>query len=275
MATQTKLLSKVGDALPPGVKQALLNTLFGAYGQLAKTRAPYETIFILSHMRSGSSLLATILGNSSEICGYGESMLSYHSARDLELLAGSNLYRLQPWRRPGDERYMLDKLVHDDLLAPDTLPLLAERGCLFIFLMREAAGTIRSMMSMADMNDTLAASLYVKRLDMLEQYGRMLPDVGSAFLLSYDDLVRRTEKTLAGLSSYLDLQTPLSATYEVLRPMAGKNARHYDKLHLGHVDGDGSASSEVEISQRNLNVADSAHGRCWAALSEVSVMVPD
>jgi hypothetical protein len=264
---------RLADALPKGAKQRLLNTIFGAYGQLARTRGPYQNLFVLIHVRSGSSLLAMILGNSPEICGYGETMLSYKGPRDLDLLAGNNLYRLQPFSLPGSERYMLDKLVHDDLLAPDRVRMLFEAGSKFIFLMREPEGTIKSMVKMVEMDETLAAVVYIRRLETLRQYGLNLPETGDAFLLSHDDLVRRTESTLASLSLFLELPVPLSSDYEVLRPMRRRTRAHYEKLHLGSVDGRVRVSPDLNLPERTLRAAQDARDRCWSALSEKCVTV--
>ena len=267
MAMQTKVRKQIAGMVPDGARQGALTLLFHAYGRLADTRSPYDYLFLLSHMRAGSSLLAMLLGNSGEICGYGETMLPYRSAADLKLLAGNNLFRLQPFSLPGPERYMLDKLVHDDLLAPELLGELAENGVRFIFLIREPLGTINSMMTMVSLDEMIATSLYIKRLETLAQYGRALPDSSRAFFLSYDELTKRTDSTLAALSEFLDLRTPLRSQYEVLRPMQERRSAHYARLHLGRVDGEASASAPAQLSERELHIAVEAYQRCRDALA--------
>ncbi len=273
MATQTNVSTRIGNALPAGVKGRLLTGIFAAYGRLAATRTPYEYLFLLSHVRAGSSLLSLILGNNPDICGYGETMLSYRSADDLRLLTGNNLYRLQPWRLPGNERFMFDKLVFDHLLAPDKVPMLAEKRSRFVFLIREPAGAIRSLMpKVKGEDDTLATSLYVLRLNTLEQYAAHLRGYDRAFLLTYEDLLERTETTFSGLAAHLGLREPLSETYDVLRPMKVRTASHYKKMHYGQIDRGGPASPQAPIGPRNLEVAWNAYNRCWSALSAVSVL---
>lgn len=272
MGTQTNISTRIGNALPPGVKDRLLTGIFSAYGLLAGTRPPYEYLFLLSHVRAGSSLLSLILGNNPGICGYGETMLRYQTADDLRLLTGNNLYRLQPLRLPGNERYMFDKLVHDDLLEPAEVPMLVENRSKFVFLIREPAGAIRSLMSMVKgQDDTLATSLYVLRLHTLEQYAAALSGLEVAFLLSYEDLIERTENALAGLAAHLELREPLSETYDVLPPMKVRKVGHYQKMHYGQIDRGAPASAPALIAPRNLDVAWNAYKECWSALSKVSV----
>jgi hypothetical protein len=129
------------------------------------------------------------------------------------------------------------------------------------------------MVKMVEMDEMLAAAVYIKRLETLRQYGLNLPGSSDAFILSHDDLVRRTKSALAGLSSFLELQTPLSSDYEVLRPMRGRRQAHYEKLHLGSVDGRESVSPTLDLPERTLRAAQDARDRCWSALSDVCVTV--
>lgn len=268
-----KLRRRIGDSLPPALKERLLTAVFNVYGGIGSLRSPYEYLFVLAHARSGSSLLAMILGNSPEICGYGETTIAYHAPSDLRLLTGNNLYRLRPFSLPGNERYMMDKLVNEDYLAVEDFPVLLQTTPKIIFLIREPAGALRSMMPSMGLDDTFAAVFYVRRLDILEAYARQMAGTQGAFLLSYEDLTERTETTLDALSAYLALQTPLSESYQVLQPMKGRTAEHHKKLHTGRVDGRVPASPQVEISERNLAVARRAYDRCWQALSSVGATI--
>jgi len=113
----------------------------------------------------------------------------------------------------------------------------------------------------------IATSLYIKRLETLAQYGHALPDSERAFFLSYDDLTKRTAGTLAALSEFLGLHTPLSSEYEVLRPMKERQSAHYARLHLGRVDGEASASAPAQLSERELQIAGEAYQRCRESLA--------
>ena len=53
---------------------------------LLLNRHKYRYIFILGHMRSGSSLLAHILADNAEVAGAGESHITYQTPRDLPKL---------------------------------------------------------------------------------------------------------------------------------------------------------------------------------------------
>ena len=276
MTTQPNRRNGPGKVVAEATVTRIKAGVFRAYGMMARARKrPYEYVFVLSHMRAGSSLLAMVLGNNPEICGYGETFVTYRSAADLDLLAGNNLYRLQRYRLPGNERYMMDKLVFDRLMAPEVLPDLAEQGSKFIFLVRDAEGAMRSIMPLAGGEETFAAAAYIQRLDMLEKYGAALAGHARPCLLSYHDLIDRTESTLRALTTFLELSTPLQEQYEVLPPLERSSAAHFAKLHLGRIDRSGSAAPAVTFEAHNLAVAEGAFARCWQSLARFSQVVGD
>ncbi len=274
MEMQTNARAVMREALPSGVRQRLLATLCDLHSLLAAGRAPYEYIFVLSHMRAGSSLLAMILGNSLEICGYGETYLPYRDPADLRRLVGNNLFRLRPWRPAGQERYMLDKLVHNDLLAVEQMGMLRAQKAKFIFLLREPVGTIGSMMRMAGSDDTLAAALYANRLACLAAYGAELRGEEAGFLLDYEALSGRPQPTLAALSAFLGLKELLRTAYEVLGPLRGEAHVNHARLQSGRIEAPAPASAAPAINARNLTVAREAYAACQQTLAEVCVTPP-
>jgi len=66
-------------------------------------------LFILGHMRSGSSLLTHILSSNAAIDGYGETHLDYSNPQDFGV-ATANVCR-HLWKVPSGE-YVLDKVLH-------------------------------------------------------------------------------------------------------------------------------------------------------------------
>ena len=87
--------------------------------------SPYRILFVLSHMRSGSSLLTHILNSNPEIIGYGETHLDYESEKDFKALMFRVYWRLRDLNM--NHTYLLDKVLHDhkflneDFLSSDKL----------------------------------------------------------------------------------------------------------------------------------------------------------
>jgi len=90
-------------------------------------------LFVVSHMRSFSSLLCHILGSHPEISGYAEMHLSYLGRPDLDRLARKvrEMTDNAPLRR-----YVLDKLLHN---YRQLMPRVFERPDVkIVFLLRNA-----------------------------------------------------------------------------------------------------------------------------------------
>jgi hypothetical protein len=79
-----------------------------AWRPLALT-ARNEFLFVLGHMRSGSTLLCHLLCNSDEIIGFGETHNNYRRRSDLAKLLTS--VRASTGKNPFKYRYVLDKIV--------------------------------------------------------------------------------------------------------------------------------------------------------------------
>ena len=188
---------------------------------LSTFNTPHEYVFILSHMRSGSSLLTHILVSNPAVLGYGETMTRYADNRDFELLALKIQWVLRRFPLRGPERYLLDKLLHDVLLSPDELELLVEHNVRLIFLLREPASSIASLIRSLEYSPEDAVRYYTLRLKRLEQLANRAPPGHPVFCLTYQDLLNDTGPTLERLRSFLALQMPLSEQYQIL-PTTGR-----------------------------------------------------
>jgi hypothetical protein len=178
---------------------------------------PRRTVLLLSHMRSYSSLISHILGSSPEIDGYVEMQRQYASRTDLVRL------RLAVARMNGDRlsgRYVLDKVLHDKWQVDDAV--LRDRSVYPLFSVREPEATIKSTVAMAlsrkggasDWKADVAkvGDYYIGRCASLVSLAERRP-ARSAFFVG-ERLIDRSEETLAMLTSYLGLSTPLSSSYE-------------------------------------------------------------
>ncbi len=188
---------------------------------LSVLNCSHEYVFILSHMRSGSTLLSHILLSNPSVLGYGETMTRYTSDRDFDLLALKIQWVLRRFPLRGSERYLLDKLLHNILLPPDGLELLMGHNVRLIFLLREPASSIASLIRSLGYTPVDAVQYYTLRLKQLEQLAKQVSTSYPAFYLTYQHLLNDTEITLERLRFFLELQTPLSEQYQLL-PTTGR-----------------------------------------------------
>jgi hypothetical protein len=177
---------------------------------MRKIQAP---LFILSHMRSYSSLLAHVLGSHPEIDGYCETHLRYYFPFDV--------LRLH-WRvrkltgEPLRGRYVLDKILHNYAIAPSILDGRRTRA---VLLLRRPVEVVQSILHMGTHLDPLArntdlehvSGYYVARLERLTELARRLGR-RAAFLES-EALLERTDDTLEFLRDHLELSGPLQRHY--------------------------------------------------------------
>lgn len=171
-------------------------------------------VFLLSHMRSYSSLLAHVLGSHPELCGYLESGLSYRRPSDLRLLGA----RLEELGTPLHGRYRVDKLLHDNYrLAPAAL----EGGqARLVFFVRRPVDTLASISHMARFepgswyaNPEAVTNYYCRRLQTLADLAHVAR--APRFWFPAERLIDDPEPLLAALSAFLELRTPLSPNYQV------------------------------------------------------------
>lgn len=178
-------------------------------------RTPSEYVFVLGHMRSGSSLLHHLLVSHQDLLGCGERNVAYDSADDLyRLHLAARRHRRAYWRR---YRYFVDQINHDRFVPrPD---FLNQHRIRTIFLIREPAGALSSMVRVLGKHYGMtleeAAAYYVARLKRLGDCAQALNNPERGALVTFDALVDRAEPTLEQLQSFLGLETGFSPNYEV------------------------------------------------------------
>ena len=224
----------------------------------------YRFVFILGHMRSGSSLLAHLLADHPDIVGAGETHLSYRTAEDLSnlIVKTSELLRRPVLR----EAYLVDQINHP-YVADEVL----RSGRLYrcVILVREPEATIKSTMSMLKCPEQEALDVYTKQLDELIHYGRLLG--GRALALQYDDLVDRTDATLAALTRFLGLTSPLTPHYATHR-MTGRVEGYGDpsgNIKSGKIVR--TAGHKILLSPDTLHSGTRAFDNCLADLHRAAV----
>ncbi|MGQ9425702.1 sulfotransferase family protein [Gilvimarinus sp. F26214L] len=219
-------------------------------------------LFILSHMRSRSTVISHVLGSNPEICGYSELHQPYRGRLDL-LRMRAALYEDTHCRLSG--KYLLDKILHNHLVISAEVLALAEPSV--IFLLRDAESTLKSIINMGQRTGVewyrdpqRAADYYCRRLAALEEYATKLQ--GNYLFVDAEELVDDTDQVLAHISDWLQLQHPLNRNYEHFRN-TGK--RHYgdssDNIKSGVIQRT-QGHPAVSLPPDVLAKASAAYERC-------------
>jgi hypothetical protein len=191
------------------------------YGATSPHRHTGAFLFVISHMRSFSSLLCHILGSHPEISGYGEAQISYFGRNDLDRLARAVREQND---KPEFGRFVLDKILHNArAIAPGVL---ARPDVHCVFLLRNAADTMASILNMARSqghtgllsDPRQVTEYYVLRVQQMQQYATQ---TGRAIFVDADRLIADTDAVLGALSRSLSLATALSPEYQTFK-MTGK-----------------------------------------------------
>ena len=172
-------------------------------------------LFLLSHMRSYSSLLAHIMGSHPQITGHSERLRSYRRRRDLIKA------RYEDYLSTGDGsyRYFLDKVLHNEYAISDDVVRLAEMRA--IVFLREPSTALPSIIRMG--REMLADENYADHRQVVDYYiGRLQAlarscDAMRTTPLYFDarDIIEKSSAVLQRITSWLDLEPPLSTEYTV------------------------------------------------------------
>ena len=226
----------------------------------------HSPLFILSHMRSYSSVLSHVLGSHPQIDGYCETHLRYRFSFDL--------LRLK-WRvrkltgEPLRGRYVLDKILHN---YPVATPIVENPRTRAVFLLRQPVEVVRSIVHMGryldanerNANVVNATRYYVERLSQLARLARVFGR-RAAFLES-ESLMTRTDGALAFLSDFLELDTPLERRYRSFsktgKPGYGDPS---DMIHSGEIENRTRERPIYSIPAELEAEAVQAYAECFSA----------
>lgn len=175
---------------------------------------PYRILFILSHMRSGSSLLTHILNSNPEIIGYGETHLNYHSEGDLKQLLLKVYSRLNSLEM--NHRYAMDKVLHNHKFADDSF--LTSSQVYNVFLLRNPQRVLPSILSIKpDWSQEKAFNYYSERLEQLQYYAQKINDPEHCLLITYEQLLENSTEIFEKLQTFLGTTYPFTEEYQVLK----------------------------------------------------------
>lgn len=187
----------------------------GRFRSALELAAPRRYLFVMSHMRSYSSLLCHILNSNPQVAGYVEMHESYTTSLDLFQL--TMRVRELTGERLRSGQYVLDKLlfnydISDRMLSRDDIVML--------FTIREPEQAIRSIIAMGrkrkkpdwKSRPDKVVSYYARRLDRMSQLARAKPRRSLYF--EADQLIKEAPPLLAALDRFLELRQPLRPSYE-------------------------------------------------------------
>lgn len=210
------------NALVAGYFNFRINTLADPYTFLGRPQ-PYRVLFILSHMRSGSSLLTHLLNANPEIIGYGETHIQYTSAQDFKNLCLKVYFHSREFTKIEDlkklqmnQKYVLDKVLHDNKFLREDFLNCEEIYALF--LLREPQRSLPSMLNLKPhWNEQNAYDYYIKRLSSLVRYAQLINSQKRTMFLTYEQLLNHTDLVFTTLKDILETRANFSEQYEVLK----------------------------------------------------------
>ncbi len=228
-------MNRVVQNMPGGAKR-ILKTMALALLKL-RARSSGDTpdvVFILGHMRSGSTLLLHLLLTHPALLGYGERNLPYEEAKDLDRLWVDACYQRRQFFQ--SYRYLVDQINHDRFIRSEAL--LTHPRVRTLFLIREPQAALASMVDVLGqfygMTLDDAVTYYTTRLQTLARYARQIEDPTQAFFLTYEDLTTHATTTLEGLQTFLDLPTGLSTDYQRFS-FTGQRGDPSATIHSGRI----------------------------------------
>ncbi|MFT3972926.1 MAG: sulfotransferase [Amaricoccus sp.] len=180
-------------------------------------------LFLLGHMRCGSTALSNVLCAHPEISGYGESHVD-HGAPSAPGRLVLNQIGAGRWKPAA--RHLFDKVLHDHLDAGVPPAFFAGRA---IFLTRAPEPSIASILALfASLGNreypdpASAAAYYTTRLARLAALWDGFPPE-RRLALRHETLIADPDAALARLTGFLALERPLTNAYRAspTRPGAG------------------------------------------------------
>jgi len=238
-------------------------------------------VFIVSHMRSYSTLLAHILGSHEQFSGYAENFLSYLGPLDLFKLrcrtsAAGNF--------KSKCTYVVDKILHADLQLSDQI--LTNQDITFLFMIRRPRETLKSIIGM-ERNEAkkrgglaegplkmatpeAALAYYAARVDALGDLATRIGRSGSsAYVLEAERIVDDTKMVLEQLGQHLHLHRALDENYSLF-DLTGRWGRGdmSPYIRTGSIQRERSSYPEIELPNACLEQAEHHYDQCLHVLKE-------
>jgi hypothetical protein len=226
-------------------------------------KKPYKILLILSHMRSGSSLLTHILNSNPEIIGYGETHINYTSEADFKILMLKVYSQLNGLEMK--HQYILDKVLHNHKFL--SCEFLGSEQVQVIFLIREPQRTLSSILDIKPhWIEDKALDYYVSRLSKLEDYAQKINNKQRSLAITYDQLVNHTDLVFRNLQIFLKTQAGFSENYQILKTTGMKGiGDSSENIKAGCIIR--THQLETKVSPELIQKAGQPFSKCYKNLS--------
>tara|TARA_B100000809_G_C15082740_1_gene510256 strand:+ start:251 stop:1012 length:762 start_codon:yes stop_codon:yes gene_type:complete len=222
-------------------------------------------LFVVSHMRSRSSVLSHILGNNPEVCGYKELHQSYKGQMSL---INMQIELAKDLKCQFRNKYLLDKILNNFTISDDILNKVKPK---ILFLLREPEDTIKSIINMGfktgveRYKDPIKVTeYYCKRMHTMEILSYKAGD-GNLFIQS-KDLVESSKDTLKKISIWLNLEEPLKTTYTTFKDTGVMGfGDPLENIKSGVLQAT-SGYFNINIPEHLLSKANDSYKKCKATL---------
>ncbi|MEM1387903.1 MAG: sulfotransferase [Pseudomonadota bacterium] len=197
------------------MKETLKKAIGGAVSRIAPQSDYSRCVFILAHMRCGSTALSNVFCSRPDFSGYGEAHIRYDDDTALGRLIVNQTLR-RAWS--PDATFLFDKILHNRY-DMDAQPHFFAANA--VFMARDPAEAIPSIRRLFKElgreheypTDEDAARYYIDRVECLcALWSQFRPDRRVGLL--HSDLMRDVDGTLARLSKALNLKPMLENRYQ-------------------------------------------------------------
>ncbi len=214
-----------------------------------------QHLFLISHMRGNTSLLSHILGSHPDINGYFEMHIGYYSWKSLirQKLLYSSDHSIKK-----SSNIFFDKVLHNDHAV--SKEILQQPQAKFIIMVREPEATIKSIVNLYRKNEPehdfchieFAAEYYDQRLREIGQIASQLEN--RFYFLESNQLIDNSDKTLADLTAWIGLNSPLTPDYKQFKNTGkARFGDTSDSLLTGKIQKKTNQYSDIQISDTVLN----------------------
>ena len=172
-------------------------------------------LFIMGHPRSGSSLLMHMLASNKDISGFGEYFIKYTNNKSL--IKAEFDIRRKSGGLFKQFKYIVNQVNHHSITPK--IGLLMSDNFKFIFLIRKPEETLSSMFLLSErvnkpMTQESITAVYIERLKNLSEIVSVL-DPNQWIYITYENIVKNTDREILKLNQFLDLEDGLLPEYEI------------------------------------------------------------
>lgn len=175
-----------------------------------------KCIFLVSHMRSGTSLLSNIILSNSSFYGIGESHIVYRNKSSIGGLI-IKIARIRGSKGLASD-FLFDKILHNERIDGD-MSVIADNAK-YVFMCRNPVEAIPSIVKVmsdlwcGDLNQK-AIDYYCNRMVWMRRFAESVP-ADSIFFIEYENLLDSPNTVLSQLQSFFEIKEPFLLDYDVL-----------------------------------------------------------